>query len=175
MKKFYAVITVNDLQVPWRFLFHGNMARPRAIHVTWLACHGNLATKDKLCRFNMIQDSRCNLCKTVDESLGHLFFECPHTLIIWKKVLTWLEIVHTPGSWLEKLHWVINFNSRKGWRASILKLAFTKTVYGIWAYRNDVIFQHNTNRNIYDSIIDCIVYRGWSSKKIRKHIVSLMV
>ncbi|XP_058734298.1 uncharacterized protein LOC131606029 [Vicia villosa] len=151
------------------------MARPRAIHVTWLACHGKLATKDRLCRFNIIHDSKCSLCKEVDESLGHLFFQCPHTLSIWKKILAWLEIVHTPSNWYDELHWVTNFNSRKGWKAIILKLASNEAIYGIWAYRNDVVFQHNTNRNTYDSILDCIVYRGWRSKKIRNHIASLMV
>ncbi|XP_058776710.1 uncharacterized protein LOC131651047 [Vicia villosa] len=45
-------------KVPWRFLFHGNMARPRAFHVAWIACHGNLATKDRLCWFNLIKDSK---------------------------------------------------------------------------------------------------------------------
>lgn len=64
--------------------------------------------------------------------------------------------LHTSGSWLKELHWVINFNSRKGWRANILKLAFTETLYGIQAYGNYMIFLHNTHRNIYDIIIDCI-------------------
>lgn len=165
MKKLYTVLIENGLQVPWRFLFKGNMARPRAIQVDWLVCHGKLATKNRLCRFKMIQNSRCNFCGIVDETLGHLFFEYPQTMIIWKKVLTWLKIVHTPGRWLEELHWVISFNSIKAWRASILKLAFTETLYGIWAHRNDVVFYHNTNRNTYDNIIDCVEYRGWSSKK----------
>lgn len=83
--------------------------------------------------------------------------------------------MQSSGKWEYEVKRVLGFNSRNGWRVSMLKLAFTETLYGIWKYRNDVVFHHHTNSNTYDSIIDFIMYMGWSSKKIKNHIASLMV
>lgn len=45
--------------VSWKNLMYGVVVRPRAQVVMWLACHGRLATKDRLCRFGILQDRDC--------------------------------------------------------------------------------------------------------------------
>lgn len=83
-------------------------------------------------------------------------------------------MIHGIKGWNEELIWVIFQAEKKGWRASILKLAFTEIVYGIWRYRNEVVFNHVVNNKIVDDIIDNIVYTRYTDKLI-KHIANLLL
>lgn len=178
MKKAYDKMMEAD-RVHWSGLMRKNCARPRAIHTTWLACHGRLGTKDRLVRFGMITDKICSLCKEVEETQNHILFSCKVATDIWSNVLNWIGIDHVPQEWPLELDWLLNLTNRKGWRAYLLKLSVTETIYGIWIHRNSKIFGDNTYRNtskdVSDGIIENIVYRGWGSKKLRKHIASLMI
>jgi hypothetical protein len=177
-KKIYDKLMEAD-RVPWSNLLRNNCARPRAILTTWLACHGRLGTKDRLVRFGMITDKICSFCNEIEETLDHLLFECRTSHAIWKEVLHWIGVIHEPQKWVMELDWVLRMIGRKGWRAYLLKMAVTETIYNIWAHRNGKIFGGNTYRStskdITDSIIETIVYRGWGSKKLRKHIAALML
>ncbi|XP_058727119.1 uncharacterized protein LOC131598546 [Vicia villosa] len=161
--------------VDWRCLFQRNAARPQARFLTWLLCHGKLATKDRLHRFNMITNTMCSICQETEESIPHLFFDCKENAAVWTQVLNWLGRSHQPLPWAEELSWLTREVTRKGWRACLLKIAFTETVYGIWSRRNSIVFKHSTNRDIIQSVLDNIVYRGWQYKKTRKQIALLML
>ena len=65
---------------------------------------------------------------------------------------------------------------QKGWKARLLQLAFTQTIYSIWRLRNANFFgdQRYVSIDLKDDIIETIMYRSWSSKKLRKHIANLM-
>ncbi|XP_058727197.1 uncharacterized protein LOC131598632 [Vicia villosa] len=119
-------------RVPWRFLLNHNTARPRAVVNLWLMCHGRIATKDRLKRFGIINDSHYSLYNEIEESITHLFFECKITKSNWDQVLKWIEVTHEPKAWDEELNWTIQETEKKGWKASLLKLAFTETLYEVW-------------------------------------------
>lgn len=127
-------------------MFRNNYARPREILITWLACHGRLGTKDRLVRFSMINEWVCNLCDEGDETLGHLLFECRYSKAVWKYVLEWIDIIHEPNDWAAELEWITQMTAKKGWRFKVLKIAIAETVYGLWRYRNDLIFGQHTHR-----------------------------
>lgn len=74
MKEVFAALIDYSTCVPWRFLLKDNKTRPRDLLTLWLVYHGKLATKDRLKRFNLIQDSIGSLCHEVDEIINHLFF-----------------------------------------------------------------------------------------------------
>lgn len=76
MKNMYEVLNDDNNRVPWRNLLRCNRARHRGSLCLWLACHGKLATKDRLKRFGMLQDSQCGLSLNAEEFINHLFFEC---------------------------------------------------------------------------------------------------
>ncbi|KAH1203129.1 hypothetical protein GmHk_17G049445 [Glycine max] len=162
-------------EVVWNRLFCGNPARPRALMTLWQACHGRLPTKDRLLRFGMLGDKICCFCEG-PEFHDHLFFGCSVLGDVWKQVLEWIQVKHHPQEWNEKQKWIIRHSKGKGHKASILKLAVTETVYGIWKYRNAKIFEETVdNTNIVDYIIDNIVYRGWYNNKLKSHIAHFMM
>ncbi|CAK8541096.1 unnamed protein product [Lathyrus sativus] len=95
----YKVLIDDGTRVLWGKLIKFNKARPRAVFCLWQACHGKLATKDRLKRFGMIKDNSCKLCHAEDETLNHLFFSYQETKHIWKEVLKWFNISHDPRPW----------------------------------------------------------------------------
>ena len=65
---------------------------------------------------------------------------------------------------------------RKGHRATLLKTALTETVYELWKYRNEVSFRGIVNNtHIGKKIMDSIVYRSWTHKKMREYIARLLI
>ncbi|CAK8542095.1 unnamed protein product [Lathyrus sativus] len=161
--------------VVWAKLILHNRARPRAIYTLLMICHGKLATKARLNRFGMVNNNKCVFCSAV-ETIDHLFFECTILRQAWVETLLWIGIPHTPGNWNEEKNWILNCYGGKGWKADLVRLALTETLHELWSFRNDTCFnQKNDNRNCTDRIINNIVYRGWSSPKLRPHIALLMV
>ncbi|XP_058783235.1 uncharacterized protein LOC131657902 [Vicia villosa] len=140
MKLVFECLVGSMAKVDWRYLMRHNPARPRAMIILWMLCHGRLSTKDRMCRFGFIQDNACSLCRENDETMPHLFFSCRITHTIWSHILKWIECHHTPCAWQDELKWVTATTRKKGWKARLLKLAFTETVYGIWHLRNSMIF-----------------------------------
>ncbi|XP_058726565.1 uncharacterized protein LOC131597923 [Vicia villosa] len=175
MNLMYAAMNENDNLVDWRSIFHKNLARPRANFITWMLYHAKLATKDRLKIFNMIMDSVCSICKTADENIAHLFFDCRDNKEVWCQVLQWIDKAHHPLPWAEELKWVTTEANKKGWKACLLRLAFSEIVYGIWKRRNSIVFTNSININIVNSIIENIVYRSWQDRKLRNHFALLMV
>jgi hypothetical protein len=53
----------------------------------WLALENKILTWDNCQKRNMQGPRRCNLCKNNEESLDHLFVNCPFTREVWKKLL----------------------------------------------------------------------------------------
>ncbi|CAK8534098.1 unnamed protein product [Lathyrus sativus] len=179
-RRMYANLLPATPKVAWSRLILHNRARPRAIYTLWMTCHGKLATKVRLNRFGMVDNNQCVFCPAA-ETIDHLFFDCATLRKIWVEILHWIGIPHNPGDWTEELNWMLNCFGGKGWKADLVRLALTETVhevwrYEVWRFRNDTCFnQRNDSRNCTDRIINNIVYRGWSSPKLRPHIALLMV
>ena len=70
------------------------IAPPRVEMMVWFAIIGKLKTKDRLNKLNILQarDLRCVLCKNCDETMSHLFIECPFTWKTWCCYFNWIGI-----------------------------------------------------------------------------------
>lgn len=73
-RSMYEALKNNFPKVGWKNVMAGNYARPRALFILWLACHGRMATKDILYRFRMITTDVYCFCSE-KESLSHVFFQ----------------------------------------------------------------------------------------------------
>ncbi|KAK2413113.1 hypothetical protein QL285_035856 [Trifolium repens] len=159
-RKVYQSLKMDHPSVDWRVTMYQNIARPRAIFILWMACHGRLATKDRLRKFGVNLDVKCCFCNQ-EETLNHLFFSCNVMRYVWQKVLQWLHVDHTPLEWTDELIWLTRQSKKKGWKAQLLKVAAAETIYMLWKYRNDICFDNQVhNTKIEENIINTIVYRG---------------
>ncbi|CAK8530494.1 unnamed protein product [Lathyrus sativus] len=174
-RKVYQSLLPITPNVPWAKLILHNRARPRAIITLWTICHGKLATKSRLFRFGMINNNKCAFCNE-EETIDHLFFCCVELKQIWSGILKWLGIQLTPKRWQEEMQWALSNYGGKGWQSDLVRLALTETLHEIWLYRNEACFNHRTdNRNCLDRIIYNIMYRGWTSPKLRPRIARFIL
>ncbi|XP_058733950.1 uncharacterized protein LOC131605632 [Vicia villosa] len=171
---FYQRLNAGSI-LPWSDLCYHNPARPCAVIILWLLCHERLATRRRLLRFGFMQSDTCSFC-TNAETASHLFFDCLELKKIWSAILGWIQIQHTPGKWEEELPWALSICKGEGWKAKLVKLALTETVYGVWHHRNRISFGHASNMNhIIDDILEKIVYRGRYKKMLKPHIATRML
>ncbi|XP_058747184.1 uncharacterized protein LOC131620196 [Vicia villosa] len=176
-KKIYNGLLKNAETVPWRKIFYDNEARPRVVFITWLVCHGRLATKDRLKRFGILDNDNCVLCAGT-ETLNHLLFECNKMHDSWRETLNWMQMEHTPQNWEHELQWISHMSKKKSWKTRLLKTAFVETVYACWSYRNAIVYRaddRDRNRNIHNEIIDTIVHRIWRKPSLREKIAPFLL
>ncbi|XP_058753388.1 uncharacterized protein LOC131626585 [Vicia villosa] len=175
MKNFYGAFLKQIQQVEWRGLLVSNYTRPRAVFTLWLACHKRLATKERLEKFGVHTDQKCEFCEC-SENIQHLFFECRYTKEVWSKVLHWLNVKHQAKGWDQELAWLGKVCRSKNWRSSSVKAAIAETVYALWMQRNDKVFQKDyRDTHIVQRIIDTIVNRIWVYPKYREKIARMIV
>ncbi|WMV40853.1 hypothetical protein MTR67_034238 [Solanum verrucosum] len=67
--------------------------------------NGRLATKDRLAKWSVIQSPECPLCLMKNEDLDHMFFQCPYTAEVWRRVLTWQGINRSTMHWTAEVQW----------------------------------------------------------------------
>ncbi|XP_058769114.1 uncharacterized protein LOC131642986 [Vicia villosa] len=176
-REMYHALLPAQPAVQWQRLGFTNIARPKAQFIMWVACNNKLPCKERLHRFGLLSTSKCTFCNAI-ETLNHLMFECPVTYVIWEFVLNWLQQGHSPLRWEEEIKWVMEKCKGKGSKATILKCAFTETIYETWIFRNRCCFgrsKESDNVNIGPSITDYIVYRSWPNHKLKKYVAKLMM
>jgi len=61
----------------WWNLLWGLEVPPKLKHFLWRVSHGWLAIKTKLKRRHVVDDDICQLCRSAEETINHVLFECP--------------------------------------------------------------------------------------------------
>ncbi|XP_057548044.1 uncharacterized protein LOC130826473 [Amaranthus tricolor] len=140
IKGVYNQLQPTGISVPWSRPVWCRFSVPKHRFITWLTMRGRLHTRDRLLKFNLVDDATCVLCKTDIETHDHLFFNCSSTVVILKQVMQWLDCNFQTHSLQHLL--------QKGWNikgARLKKLtvvvAIAATVYAIWKLRNDIIWR----------------------------------
>ena len=118
-RKMYQNLKDQSHYVMWKKVLFGNAARARFIHTLWMTCHGILPTKERLDRFGMLPSADCNFCRE-SETLDQMFYDCSGIKRIWKSILKWLDIVHSPGAWKNEITWMINMCKKNSNKIKIL-------------------------------------------------------
>ena len=124
----------------------------------WLTCHQKLATKTRLVRYGIVANNTCCFCDA-EETTAHLFFGCTTMRKVWKDILVWIDFYHESDTWDREIIWLLRYGSDKGWKAALLRLAVTETIYDLWNYRNEHCFGKPKDIDtIRNNIINMITY-----------------
>lgn len=125
-KKIYNGLLSNTQTVSWRKLMYDNEARPRAIFIIWIACHGRLATNDRLMRFGILDNDNCVFCVQVLKVCticclnAEKFEPFGKTFCSW-----WRWIIHHKAEIKKWSGWYTKVKTRVGvpscWRQLLLK------------------------------------------------------
>ncbi|KAL2934263.1 hypothetical protein RDABS01_017382 [Bienertia sinuspersici] len=76
IKKVYESLHPRGNKIHWGKAVWCSSAVPKHQFMTWLAFRQRLLTRDRLKRMNLVEDQRCCLCNSEDETHSHLFFDC---------------------------------------------------------------------------------------------------
>lgn len=78
LKKAYHTLIGNLTRIDWCVVHKANV-RPKAHFVVWLAMLGKLNTLERVKRWKPDIHSLCHFFGATEESIQHLFLECPYS------------------------------------------------------------------------------------------------
>ena len=135
-----------------------------------------LLTSDRLYNFGITTDTRCVLSDSGQESIQHLFFECPFAAYLWSlcklKLLLNPTINNLPE---EALRLKATFKSKTK-SAFVAKIALSCTGWHTWQERNNRIFQAQARnkimvfRKLYEDIHVLVQHCHWRSSADQKEL-----
>ena len=128
------------------FTFHDvvwfSNSSPKMATCLLKALLNRLPTRDRLLRFDMVNNSSCVLCENGVESGHHLFFECPFSKYLWTLCRLKLKLQPTPIGNLENEAELIQQNFKtKDKTFKLARSVFSATVWHVWQERNRRVFQ----------------------------------
>nr|GEU79955.1 hypothetical protein [Tanacetum cinerariifolium] len=137
-----AWITLREVwpKVAWYHVVWFSQCRPKQAIILWLAVQKKLLTQNRMV---WVQDGSliCSLCKTCADSHDHLFFDCPFSKEVWKKVKNQGRNLRGCSS-LDDAVTLIAAGKHKNniWQV-VNKFILSSAVYNIWMERNKRWFQ----------------------------------
>ena len=127
----------------------------------WRLINDRLPTRTNLRKRHIeVTDSSCPFCSLVEETAGHIFFQCSKIIQLWWESLSWVNLVgvfpnHPRQHFLQHIHGVTRGMRVQRWNWWWLALTWTT-----WKHRNDIIFANGTfNAN---KLMDDAVFLLWS-------------
>jgi len=69
----------------WKVLWRMNVP-PKVRVFWWRVLHNSLPSKAELKRRHVARESHCEMCESRDDSLFHVFFDCPIAKRFWEEV-----------------------------------------------------------------------------------------
>ncbi|KAK9672348.1 hypothetical protein RND81_12G095100 [Saponaria officinalis] len=143
--KFYGV------NVVWN-----SISAPKNCLIALMAIQNKLSTIDNIYPRGFMLINRCVLCKKSWENVGHLFFSCDFSSVVWHHVLIWIGFKRRAWTLHREVDWVRKRIRKRHWRSQWLQVASTSTIYYIWLERNHRIFLGQEKDS--SSIISCIKF-----------------
>jgi hypothetical protein len=117
----------------------------------WFLQKGVVLTKDNLAKRNWKGSQKCTCCN-MNETIQHLFIECPLSKTIWRIIFFATNLTpprsigHMFGTWLHNQHKELR---------NLIWVGVSAICWAIWRCRNDVIF----NKLKTNSIMQ-VIFRG---------------
>ncbi|XP_074314213.1 uncharacterized protein LOC141649422 [Silene latifolia] len=132
ISKGYEFLRVKSPDVSWSGFVWNVWTVPKHGFIAWIYHHGNMNTKSKFYKLGISDDDTCCICGGSEETMEHLFFDCPYSKILVLQIRGWLGINFPATNWV---HW------RQGRQGSqvqqgILDAAINACIYYVWHQRN---------------------------------------
>jgi len=140
------------------------------------ALQGKLLTRVFLTSLGIADNNICVLCNSADETIEHLFFECPFSAYLWSLCRLKLKISEPIGTLQDEALLIqTRFKSKR--KITILtKLSLSAVVWHIWKERNLRVFQLQSQHKI---IVFCRLYEDirllmrtchWKTGRHKQHL-----
>ena len=98
---------------------------------------------------------RCPLCKLIQDSHEHLFFECPYSFKVWRMVVQKANIHNAPTKLNDIVSWLVPSSNRNSFTSVVSRLVFAASTYFLWQERNNRI--HSKDARMEQKLSDIII------------------
>ena len=138
----------------------------------WFVHKQVILTKDNLIKRNWTGPTRCSFCDR-DETIKHLFFDCPFARVLWRTVHIAFNI--TPPNSVTTLFgtWLTGIEPEL---ARHIRVGVCALLWTIWTCRNDLVFNRISRIHFLQVIFRATaVIRSWSlltPMEAREHLVT---
>lgn len=149
-------IRTSHTHVPWHNLVWPNIKIPKSAFIMWFLLKQRLLTRDRMIRFGMPTSATCLLCSSSDESIQHLFFQCPYSVAIINH-----SPVQIPVDWKTNDLFLSVMNQETP-KISLTKLFTALTAYSIWSERSTRLHENRQRSN--SEVLSFI--KQWMREKI---------
>lgn len=125
--------------VKWYKVVWFNSCNPRWAFTLWMAVKRKLLTQDRMMKW--CPDVLLGpLCKSINDSHNHLFFQCEYSMEVWKQLKKDIKMSKVPEIWDQIVLMMENMACTNSIWSVVNRLIIAATVYYIWKERNDRIF-----------------------------------
>ena len=117
----------------------------------WFVHKQVILTKDNLVKRNWTGSTRCSFCDR-DETIKHLFFDCPLAKVLWHTVHIAFNI--SPPNSVSTLFgtWFVGIESEI---TRHIRVGVCALLWAIWNRRNDLAFNRTTNIHFFAGYFPC--------------------
>ena len=114
-------------------------------YILWIAIQSRLKTRDRLEKFQLLDNDECVLCKQQQETHEHLLFECNATCECLDEIKQWINWRAQTVSLNKLIRWIGRAKFSK-FRKQFMAAVIASLVYNICNARNDKVW-NNVNEN----------------------------
>jgi len=137
-------------------------APSKVVAFSWMAIIDRIPTRSNLTFRHILahrDPSVCVLCGQGEEMTTHLFLHCDVVVLIWRKIMDWLDINFiTPCNlFIHFACWTDACNSRRLLKTFLL--IWHAVIWVIWKKRNARIFSNQAKN--FDEVVDEIKALSW--------------
>ena len=86
-----------------------------------------------------ISDGLCVLCRTKEESVKHLFFDCQFAGQCISGIKRWLNIQMQTNDLEKQIRWLQRVKA-SAFQKQVMTAAIASTVYNVWRQRNNTLW-----------------------------------
>ncbi|CAA7033781.1 unnamed protein product [Microthlaspi erraticum] len=119
----------------WSQLVWNKAGIPKHQTTSWLFVLNRNPTLDRVVSWGYDTEASCLLCGSEQETRDHLFFECPFSTDVWRKINLKLNLTDPPLNWQQILQWLNRATSSAEVKLALLQ-GWQATVYELWRERN---------------------------------------
>ncbi|KAM6574467.1 hypothetical protein CsatA_022794 [Cannabis sativa] len=135
----YSTLQQQEQTCHWSKEAWGRLYVPKHSFMLWIAMLDRLKTKERLHRFQLVNDDECVLCRTTTETSQHLFFSCNFSQQGLQQVKRWLGWNMVSSSLKNIIRWIERAKIGK-FKKAVFSAAIAGLVYMIWKSGNEKIW-----------------------------------
>ncbi|GFZ19928.1 laccase 12 [Actinidia rufa] len=124
-KSAYEFFRPRKIKLTWPKLVWQTSITPKHSFILWLGLKGRLLTRDKLQGY--IEDQTCPLCREMEETIDHLFFQCRVGRQVWSQIKLWLGISRAMNTLKAAVKWMIKEARGTGAQAKAKRIGLACT------------------------------------------------